>query len=195
MLSIAGMPAFWRTHRAVAVGAISALAIGLLFFAAYLFPEGGYSHGPRNLVPILPLLMLPAASAVVCRRRWLVRTCAIAGFVVGLAATHVSYLEDQSIGADLGGGGRANYYERVTPPPGRAFNRYRLGYLPFVETVRSPRWVHSPTLGQGPDFFPLHLVQARQLPNGATIPVWLISAIPLLWLTVLIGSALALYRR
>jgi hypothetical protein len=116
--------------------------------------------------------------------------------VMALAATSVSYLEDQSIGADLGGGGRANYYERIIPAPGRAFNRYRLGYLPFLEAVTSPGWLQSPDLGQGPDYFPLHLTQARrQLSEGNTIPSWLIVGVPIAWLTLLAGSAAALYKR
>ena len=116
-------------------------------------------------------------------------------FFMALAAANVSYLDDQSIGADLGGG-RANYYERVTPLPGRAFNRYRLAYIPFVESVTSPDWWRSPIPGQGPDFFPMHLAQAhRQLPDGSVIPVWLIGAIPIWWATLLLGSAAALYKR
>jgi hypothetical protein len=195
VLSAIGIRRFWQTQRSVAVGVIVAAASGLIVFAAYLFPEGGYSHGPRNLVPILPLLMLPAAAARL-QRRWPVILCGVIGFVVALAAVSVSYLEDQSIGADLGGSGHANYYERVTPPPGRAFNRYRLAYIPFVEAATSADWLRSPIPGQGPDFFPLHLAQARrQLSNGAVIPRWLIVALPICWVTLLLGSAAALYRR
>jgi hypothetical protein len=195
VLSTLGIRQFWRMHRAVALGVVVAGTSGLIFFAAYLFPEGGYSHGPRNLVPILPALMLPAAAASL-RPRWLITVCGVVGVVMALAAANVSYLDDQSIGADLGGGGRANYYERVTPLPGRAFNRYRLAYIPFVESVTSPDWWRSPIPGQGPDFFPLHLAQARrQLPNGSVIPVWLIGAIPIWWVTLLLGSAAALYKR
>jgi len=195
LLSAIGIRWFWRTQRPVALGVIVAGTTGLIFFAAYLFPEGGYSHGPRNLVPILPLLMLPAAAA--CPRpRWLGSVCGVVGLVMALAAANVSYLDDQSIGADLGGGGRANYYERVTPAPGRAFNRYRLAYIPFVESVTSPEWWRSPIPGQGPDFFPWHLAQARrQLPDGSLIPLWLVGAIPIWWITLLLGSAAALYKR
>jgi hypothetical protein len=195
ILSAIGIRRFWRMQPSVAAGVVVAAASGLIFFAAYLFPEGGYSHGPRNLVPILPLLMLPAAAAGL-QRRWLITVCSIVGAVMALAAVSVSYLEDQSIGADLGGGGRANYYEHVTPPPGRAFNRYRLAYVPFVEAAMSADWLRSPIPGQGPDFFPLHLAQARrQLPNGVVIPLWLIVAIPIWWVTLLLGSGAALYRR
>ena len=121
--------------------------------------------------------------------------CAAAGIVIALTATSVSYMDDQNIGADLEGGS-SNYYERVAPDPGRAFNRYRIGYIPFATTLASPGWFDAPLLGQGPDYFPLHLLQARrQLPDGQTIPFWLIGGLPAVWITLLIGSALALYRR
>lgn len=195
ILAAAGLRAFWRLHRGAAVGVVTAAAAGLLFFAAYLFPEGGYSHGPRNLVPVLPLLLLPATAAAVSRRWSLTAACAAVGFLVSFAATSVSYMEDQNIGADLAAGS-SNYYERVNPAPGRPFNRYRLGYVPFAMTFASPGWFRSPTLGQGPDYFPLHLLQAkRQLADGSTIPLWLIAAVPAVWITLLIGSALVLYRR
>jgi hypothetical protein len=193
ILAFASLRAFWNAHRAPALGVLVAFVSGLLFYAAYLFPEGGYAHGPRNLVPIVPLLLLPASS-----RRWSARSLALVGavgFVVALSATAVSYLDDQNIGSDLGSGARTVYYERISPPPGRVWNRYRLDYLPFVATLGAPGWVDAPVLGQGPDYFPLHLLQARrQLPNGGTIPIWLIGLLPIGWLTLLIGSAVGVYR-
>lgn len=197
ILSLAGARAFWSMHRPVAIGIGIAALTGLLFFAAYLFPEGGYAHGPRNLVPIVPLLLLPA-TAIDLSGRWrgVAFACGILGCTIALLSTSVSYLDDQTIGADLGSGARQRYYERIEPRPGRAFNRYRLGYIPFVDTITAPGWLNAPTLGQGPDYFPFHLKQAqRQLPDGQFIPQWLVRGTPLLWVSVLIGSALALYRR
>src|SRR5207245_101541 len=52
-------------------------AIGLLVFAKYMFPEGGYCHGPRHLVPIVPLLLLPAARGF--SRRALIATVILGG--------------------------------------------------------------------------------------------------------------------
>jgi hypothetical protein len=193
LLAAAAFPRFWREQRAIAAGVATACATGLLFYAAYLFPEGGYAHGPRNLVPIVPLLLLPATA----RRwpRWSVVLCAAAGFAVALASTSVSYLDDQNIGGDLASGARTVYYERVTPSPGRAWNRYRLDYIPFAVTLTTPGWLHAPVLGQGPDYFPLHLAQARrQLPDGPSIPFWLVGAIPVFWITLLVGSAVRVYR-
>jgi hypothetical protein len=197
ILSLAAGCAFWSMHRPVAIGIGVAALTGLLCFAAYLFPEGGYSHGPRNFVPIVPMLLLPATAIDLSgRRRGVALACGIVGCTIALLSTSVSYLDDQTIGADLGSGARQRYYERIDPRPGRPFNRYRLGYIPFIDTITAPGWLNAPTLGQGPDYYPFHLKQAqRQLPEGRFIPQWLVWGIPLLWFSVLIGSALALYRR
>jgi hypothetical protein len=61
--------------------------------------------------------------------------------------------------------------------------------------LRSEGWPASRVLGQGPDYFPLHLLQARtQLPNGQAIPVWFVWAWPALWLAMLIAAAKTLNR-
>jgi hypothetical protein len=193
VLAVAAFPRVWRSHRASAAGGATAAACGLLFYAAYLFPEGGYAHGPRNLVPIVPLLLLPATA-----RRWRrpsIVACGLVGAAIAVLATSVSYLDDQNIGGDLASGARTVYYERVEPGPGRAWNRYRLDYLPFVATISSPGWTHAPVLGQGPDYFPLHLAQARrQLPGGTQIPPWAPWAVAVWW-TALVAVAATAVRR
>lgn len=194
LLALAGSKRFFRGEPAAGIGIASTTALGLIFFAAYLFPEGGYAHGPRNLVPILPLMLLPAGGR---DSRWPASwlfACATVGITVAWLAVSVSFLEDQGLG-DLGAGARTVYYERITPPPGRVWNRYRLDYLPFVSAMRTPGWLHADRLGEGPDFFPLHLLQARrQLPEGRSVPVWLVWAMPAFWLAIVVASGAALAR-
>ena len=121
--------------------------------------------------------------------------CAAVGVTMAALAVSVSFLEDQGIGGNLKTGARTVYYERITPLPGRVWNRYRLDYVPFVSAMRSADWLHAPSLGEGPDLFPLHLMQARrQLPNGQAIPLWLVWAMPAFWLTIVAGAAIALAR-
>ena len=191
VLAVLGARRAWQRERAVAIGCATATSLGLIVFAAYLFPEGAYAHGPRNLVPILPLMLLPAAGVEAGRwRRPLLAACAILGLVMALLALSVSHLEDQAISVSTN-----RYYEQVDPAPGRPANRYDLGYIPFVSALRSPGWMSSPTLGQGPDFFPLHLRQAQaQLPDGRAIPSWLIWAWPLMWLLLLAAATAMLFR-
>ena len=191
VLAVLGARSLWQRERAVAIGCATATVIGLVVFAAYLFPEGGYAHGPRNLVPILPLMLLPAAgSAAGPWRRSLLAACAVLGVTMALLALSVSYLEDQAISVSAN-----RYYDQIAPAPGRPANRYDLGYVPFVSALRSPGWMSSRSLGQGPDFFPLHLRQAQaQLPDGHTIPSWLIWGWPLMWLLAFAAAASWLYR-
>jgi hypothetical protein len=194
--------ALWQAPRcgqrepAVVTGVAAAALVGIVFYAAYLFPEGGYSHGPRNLVPIVPLTLLLAAGPAA--RSWprpLVVFGTVVGFIITIMSTSVSYLEDQTLGIDLTSGARTVYYERVAPPAGRPWNRYDLGYMPFVRTLSSSGWMHAGTFGLGPDYFPLHLMQARrQLQNGSTIPLWLVWGWPGACLTMLVMAGVNLRR-
>ena len=59
--------------------------------------------------------------------------------------------------------------------------------------MSTPGWMTEMPLGQGPDFFPLHLRQARrQLPDGQSIPGSVIWWWPLMWAALLAASALYL---
>ena len=49
VIALLNATATWRRERALAAGLGAALAVGLLAYAAYLFPEGGYAHGPGTL--------------------------------------------------------------------------------------------------------------------------------------------------
>ena len=189
LVSLVAARQFWTEHRVAAIGVAVSGGLGLLAFAAYAFPEGGYSNGPRHLVPIVPLLLLPAALSNVKWPRAAIGACAAVGVVMAVLATTVSFLEDQGLGGDLRAGARTVYYERIDPAPGRPWNRYRLDYIPFVAALKSDGWSHAATLGQGPDFFPLHLAQLRRLgPNAAVIPEWLLYVWPLGWLAVLVAG-------
>jgi hypothetical protein len=154
------------------VGLGCAFAVGLLFYGGYLFVEGGYAHGPRHLVPIVPLLILAAAGPDASRwSRSALYACGVVGLVMALFATGVSFLEDQALRRNANGQPVPGYYEIVPPAPGRPNNRYRFDYVPFVTAMSTAGWASSPALGQGPDYFVLHLQQARrQLPDGASIP-------------------------
>lgn len=198
MLVIAALnaSATWRRDRALAIGLAAGALTGLLVYAAYLFPEGGYGHGPRHLVPFIPLLALAAAGprTPAHRQAW-IYVCAAVGFALALTATRVSYLEDQVMRRDQKGRTIANYYEEVTPAPGRPSNRYRLEHTPFVTAMKSPGWSQSPNLGQGPDYFYRHLQQAhRQLPDGPSIPANLPLAWQAIWSAFVVGAGLYLSR-
>ena len=139
---------------------------------------------------------LPSARPISAWRRSALIACAAVGFSIALLATSVSFLEDQGIGSDLGAGARLAYYDRIDPPPGRPWNRYRLGYVPFLRTLSGGEWPSGDSLGHGLDYFPHHLARARrELPGGAVIPVWTIWVLPLGWLALFAAAASALVRR
>lgn len=196
LLALLALPACRARERALVAALIAATVSMLVFNAAFLFPEGGYAHGPRHLVPLIPLLMLPlAVPGIPWPRRPLAVGAAI-GFFMSTLAVSVSFLEDQSSPRAATSVSTGPYYERVEPPPGRSMHRYRLDYIPFKFALTSGHWL-SPQRpsGNGPDFFSLHLARAREsLPGGRAIPSWMPWAVSLPWAIVLAWSAAALRR-
>jgi hypothetical protein len=191
------LAAAWRRDRAVVGGLAASTAIALLYYGSYFFPEGGYSHGPRHLVPLIPLLLLVLALVPPATRRAraaLVAT-SCAGALVALLAVSTSFLQDQSMGQDLRGQVRDRYYERIVPRPGAPWNRYRLAYIPFVSTIAAGEWQVGGPPGGSIDFFPLHLARARRLlPDLRVVPAWLVWGLPAAWLALLAAAA-GLLRR
>ncbi|MBM3807535.1 MAG: hypothetical protein FJW22_05000 [Acidimicrobiia bacterium] len=187
----------WRRDRGLAAGALTAFALGVLVYGAYLFPEGGYAHGPRHVVPIVPLLaLLAAAPDLRTHSRTVLRVGAVIGVVLAVTATRVSYLEDQALRRDRMGRPVPNYYEVIDPAPGRASNRYRFGHIPFVTAMSSNGWSESPVPGLGPDYFFRHLRQARlQLRDGMAIPEPLTWIWPATWTLLAFGAAAFLVRQ
>lgn len=185
----------WEAERAVAVGLMTAAGISLLFYGTYMFPEGGYSHGPRHLAPLVPLWLLAAANpSAAPPSRASIAACGLAGAVIALLAVSVSFLEDQAIGADLSSG-YTSYYERIDPAPGRPSNRYNLEYVPFLRTLRSADWIGRNRVGVGPDYLPYNLEQVRRgIGGGEAIPYWLPRALPMPFVLLLVWSGLRLRR-
>lgn len=178
--------------RPLLIGVATTGIFGLVFYGAYLFPEGGYAHGPRHLVPIVPLLLLPAATPGRLWRRNAIIAVAAVGMAVALLSVSVSFLQDQALGDDFA---QLGYYERITPPPGRPWNRYRISYIPFVRAVTSSEWPVSSRVGAGLDMFPFHLMRARAaIPAARVIPEWLPWSLLLVWSGVLISAVLRLRR-
>ena len=69
LIAIAALPLLARREgRPREAATIAALAVALLLYnAAYYLPFGGYTPGPRFLIPLLPFLALPLATAM---RAW-----------------------------------------------------------------------------------------------------------------------------
>ena len=114
LLAMAGLPRLWRRDRGLAIVAGATPVVYLLFFATYTQWEGGYSYGPRYLVPALALLALgigPALENAPRNVRRLAIGVFFAGFFVQALGMATSFLE-----ADVAGG----YYD--------AQYNYRMGF-------------------------------------------------------------------
>ncbi|MCL4301629.1 MAG: phospholipid carrier-dependent glycosyltransferase [Anaerolineae bacterium] len=64
LLSLAGFWPFFRRHRAEAVTALSVILIHLFLYGKWFMWHGGYSWGPRFMVPTLPFWALFLAPVV-----------------------------------------------------------------------------------------------------------------------------------
>lgn len=69
LLALMGARAFWRRDRICALAIVAASAAWLLVISRYYQWYGGGSWGPRFLVPLLPLWVLPAAEIFASWRR------------------------------------------------------------------------------------------------------------------------------
>lgn len=201
VLSLPRLAALWRRDRGAALAVAAAGATSLLVFASYFYWEGGYAFGPRHLLPVVPLLLLPLACGPSPRRAALIAVVAIGVTVQALGAT-VSYLEDQAMGDDPTRPS-TTYYARHEPgdravPPGRPLNRYRLDYNPLASYPR--RLVAHATeraapveYGVGLELLPLHLARVRALSGGA-VPWLLVVGIPALAALLLLGAGVGVVR-
>jgi len=197
ILSVLNAAKLWRRDPAFTAGAATAVGLGLLVYSAYLFPEGGYAHGPRHLVPIVPILALVAAGPDASGwSRTALLSCAAVGMLMAVMASRVSYLEDQALRRDQAGRPVPGYYEIIAPSQGRPNNRYRFEYMPFATAMSTPGWKDSPALGQGPDYFYRHMQQARrQLPDGPSIPASFPIAWVAWWSVILLAAAADVFRQ
>jgi hypothetical protein len=61
IVSLLALPLFWRRHRSEALVILAVAALHILVYARWHDWRGGVAWGPRFLVPLLPLLILPLA--------------------------------------------------------------------------------------------------------------------------------------
>ena len=97
---VAGLFAIPRVRERCGVAALFVIAMPLVplaFFANFIYWEGGYSWGPRYLLPSIALWVLPLAFVESPGRpfRVVTRAAAATGFAVQLLGISVSFLECQ----------------------------------------------------------------------------------------------------
>ncbi|MGD0841695.1 MAG: hypothetical protein ABSA32_11090 [Candidatus Acidiferrales bacterium] len=113
VLSILGLRALWRRSRGLATVAALTPIIYILFFATYTQWEGGYSYGPRYLVPALALGCLGLGPALAQKYSW-VRASAIGLFMVGFAVQGLGVATSFLEAAVRGGYYDATYTYRMS---------------------------------------------------------------------------------
>lgn len=191
-LGLLRLRALGRERPDVAACAGVALLVNLVVFGSYMYWEGGYCFGPRHLLPIVPLLLLPLAVGAAPPRR-AVLACVVLGLPLQLLGVSVSFLEDQGLGPRKD---RERYYAiDPTVPAGRPLNVYRLDYAPQLSY---PRLLARHLRGTSPDgvppagvdLLPIHLSAWRRLGAGS-IPPWAI-ALPFAAGLVMLGAAIGL---
>ena len=140
ILGILGLSRLWRRNRPLALLCGAVPLVNLLLFSLRTQWEGGYSYGPRYLVPSLTLLTLPIAALFQEPPRWLRPAfwiTAILGFLVQAIGLSTNIMEDMV---------RNHYYVGNWD--------YRMSYSPLTGQIRLIwKYLHvsSPRLGLGWD--------------------------------------------
>jgi MFS family permease len=94
VLCFFGLRAFARKHRADLLLIVAIAAYVFVVYSGWWAWHGGWCWGPRFLVPIIPLLLIPGFVAVSRRGGWLAGfaiALGAAGFTVQLGAILVNY--------------------------------------------------------------------------------------------------------
>lgn len=95
LLGIAGLGELYSRERATAIAIGVMGAISFLFWPHYVFWAGGYCIGPRQILPLIPFLLLPAC--FVDSRRGLI-ALTVLGCALQLLSVTTPFLRDQSFG-------------------------------------------------------------------------------------------------
>ncbi len=94
VLCLFGLRTFARRHRADLCLIVAVTAYVFIIYSAWWAWHGGWCWGPRFLVPVIPLLLIPGLVAVDQGQRWLAGLAialGVAGFVVQLGAILINY--------------------------------------------------------------------------------------------------------
>jgi hypothetical protein len=94
LLFVFGFAAFGRMHKRQLLLICAIVVYVLMLYSGWWAWHGGWCWGPRFLVPVMPLLLLPGLVAIRSGERWLLPIAAvlgIAGFAVQLSGVLINY--------------------------------------------------------------------------------------------------------
>jgi hypothetical protein len=89
-----GLVGFVKKHRGQLLLAASIIIYVFLIYSKWWAWHGGWCWGPRFLVPIVPLMLLPGLAVMPESRRWLLPATLVlgaAGFVIQASAVIINY--------------------------------------------------------------------------------------------------------
>jgi hypothetical protein len=94
-LALCGIICLWSFRRrfpATTVFVLIAFVTALVFYGQWWAWHGGFSWGPRFLVPVLPFLLIPLGDQMTTRRFWIVLACVwLLSFLVILPGISVDF--------------------------------------------------------------------------------------------------------
>lgn len=162
LLVVGTLPLFFKQHRSLA-GLVSLWWVSYLaLYAPYNFWTGGFNWGPRFLLPLIPVSLLPCATILHSRR---VRGAAplfiglfIIGFVIQLPAVvvdHARYLIQQQAT------GEARFYDRTV---------YQAGSSPVLWQGRMLSEVFSTFSRPEPRAMIAQTLRQMSLPDAGSAP-------------------------
>ena len=137
ILSAALFPRFWRANRVMAQAILMAGVIAPLVYGSWWAWGGGVSWGPRFLVPLLPLWMLPLGTAS-GRERWALAGLSAAGFLIAILGVFTDVNRHDVVNYSLAGspitGAMKTALAGHIEAPG-IFQLQRMGWLELPATV------------------------------------------------------------
>lgn len=120
LLGLLGLRRLWQEHRPLAVTTMVGLVCYLLFYAGFAQWEGGWCVGPRYLMVLFPLLILPVVSLLRSGRLW-ARLCVFVLVAVGVCV-QVPFVATSFVQAQVGS---QSYYDGEL--------RYRMDHKALAE--------------------------------------------------------------
>jgi hypothetical protein len=136
--AVVALPALWKRDRGLAALAAGAPIASLLFFSLSTYWDGGFSYGPRYLLPGLTLLCLSLGCYFADadrRKKALGYALALLGVAVQVIGIMINYVEAERTGG---------YYD--------AQWKYRIEYNALLAHLRTVTeyWSGNRALGAGP---------------------------------------------
>lgn len=144
LVALAGWPRFWRRHRDVAVLVAGLSLTNLLLYGGWFMWWGGWSWGPRFLLPLVPFLLLPLAEVLTHPGRLLLGATVLsvaAGVVINLLGAVVDFNEYLAALLQHGIDDRAIIWSPALWPPAGHLALLRVGASDVAWSAPRLAWV------------------------------------------------------